>query len=390
MSNNANKNPKSEVQKLQDQINALKKSPKPQQQKQRQKPKVTAVIMESKPKQSNSRKSPTGASYKDGFDCVSPPDVRDIRVEEFDELIATVTGQTAFTIIQYAMNPGNSTTFPRLSRIAQLFEKYSFEQLEFYFQHDVSQYASQGQAGLVLLSALYDAASPAPTTKTQIEACKPRVICMPNQNSLLRLAKERMHPRGYPLFIRPGNLPGGTDIKTYDIGNMFLTVQGMVGAGEVGELHVRGRVKLYDEILDSASASVATNNQIAGFTDIAGTSLTTSVQLVPLFAGSMIANSLGIVNASGVFTPPAGLYKVQYCVSAVASGGSMTSLQMNLYKNASVQPVGVTDQISCTQDSLSGFWTLSLNGTDTVTLKVVSTFPGTCVLGNCLITFEPI
>lgn len=386
MSNNTNKNPKSEVQKLQDQINALKS------QKSKPQPKSKAkslVIMETKPKQQKSKKSPTGASFNDGFDCVSPNDVRDIRVEEFDELIATVTGQTAFTLVQFSINPGSSTTFPRLSRIAQLFEKYQFERLEFYFQHDVSQYATQGQQGLVLLSALYDAASPPPTSKTQIEACKPRVICMPNQNSLLRLAKDRMHPRGYPLFVRPGLLPGGTDIKTYDIGNMFLTVQGMVGAGEVGELHVRGRVKLFDEILDSTT-TFATNNQIYAVADIAGPSLTTTVALVPLFATSLITTTVSVVNASGVFTPPAGLYKIRANVSAIASGGSMTKFEMFLYKNASLLGIGCTDQITCAQDSIACEWISTFNGTDTCTLKVDSTFPGTCVLGQCQILFEPI
>jgi hypothetical protein len=390
MSNNTNKNPKSEVQKLQDQINALKSKEKVKpQQKQKSKPKPK-TMMESPPRQQNSKKSPTGASYKDGFDCISPPDVRDIRIEEFDELIATVTGQTAFTIIQYAMNPGNSTTFPRLSRIAQLFEKYSFEQLEVYFQHDVSQYATQGQQGLVLLSALYDAASAAPTTKTQIEACKPRVICMPNQNSLLRLAKERMHPRGYPLFIRPSTLPGGTDIKTYDIGNMFLTVQGMVGAGEVGELHVRGRVKLYDEILDASSVASPSNNQIIGFVDVAGTSMTTTVPLVPLFATSLLTSNLSVTNASGVFTPAAGLYKVLVHGSCIASGGSMTKFELFCYKNASLLAFGVTDQITCAQDSITGIWVVNFNGTDTFTAKFDTTFPSTCVLGICQILFEPI
>jgi len=337
--------------------------------------------MESPPRQRQARKSPTGASYNDGFDAISPPDVRDERVESFDELIATVTGQTAFTILQFAMNPGNATTFPRLSRIAQLFEKYKFEQLEFYFQHDVSQFNAQGAAGLVLLSALYDAASAAPTSKTQIEATKPRVICMPNQNSLLRCSPQRMHPQGYPLYVRSGGLPGGSDVKTYDVGNMFLTVQGMAGAGEVGELHVRGRVRLYDELLDASSASSASNNQVSWFQDTATQTYTTTVaKIAPVATAS--ANGLSAVNTAGSIVLPAGNYLVDGQVNGIGSGLATASLVSDLQKNGTTVfvaalPTGRSGDASDTnapQINVSWSAFVTSNGTDAFTM--VNTMTG--------------
>jgi hypothetical protein len=338
------------------------------------------VFKDTPPRQIRSKKSPTGASYNDGFDAVSPPDRRDERIEDFDELIATVTGTAAFGITAFAMNPGNATSFPRLSKIAQLFEKYRFEQLEFYFQHDVSQFATQGSQGLVLLSALYDASSSAPTSKTQVEATKPRVICMPNQNSLLRCSKARMHPTNYPLYVRPAGLPGGADIKTYDVGNMFLTVQGMAGTGEVGELHVRGKVMLMDEILDSSVASAPINNQVSIFSSTSAQTQTTTVAQ-NLLAATATNNGLNIVNTAGSFVPPAGNYLVDAQVCSKDTSAEAFQVSFDLKKNgtsvygASLVPLfnsgvslGANEIVQVSQTFF-----ITANGTDAFTLPVTCT-----------------
>jgi len=326
------------------------------------------------------KRSPTGASFNRGFDAISPPDVRDQRMEDFDELIATVTGQTAFTITQFAMNPGNSTTFPRLSKIAQLFEKYRFETLEFYFQHDVSQFAAQGAQGLVILSALYDAASSAPTTKTQIEATKPRVICMPNQNSLLRCSKTRMHPQNVPLYIRPGVLPGGSDIKTYDVGNMFLTVQGMAGAGEVGELHVRGKVMLMDEILDSSSLASPSNNSVSQFSQVSTVGGATTVASVIALATADF-NGLTAVNTAGSIVPPAGNYLLDITDNVIFSQqNQFDTTELQIKKNGSqlnnqvsiVNWPAVSTEAGSLSHHLSAF--VQCNGSDAITFVSTDTY----------------
>jgi len=272
--------------------------------------------------QSRSKKSSTGAAYNDGFDVSSKPERRLVRVEEFDELVGTVTGQTAFTILPFACNPGQSAVFSRLSKFAQLYEKYRWKRLEFYFQHDVSQFNAQGAAGLVIMSGLYDAASATPTSKAQVEVTEPHVICMPNQNSLLRFNVGRLHPQGVPLYVRPGALPGGTDIKTYDAANMFLTVQGMAGAGEVGELHVRGAVELIGDILDASNVAAPANNQFAflqsnGPEDTGG-SANSHLQAL---AGTQ-TGSLGLVNTNGSIQLPAGNFLLDSNATFVFTGNA--------------------------------------------------------------------
>jgi len=337
--------------------------------------------------QKNSRKSPTGASYSDGFDCVSRPEREIVRVEEFDELISTVTGQIAFTISQLAVNPGQSAIFPRLSKFAILYEKYRWEQLEFYFQHDVSQFNAQGAAGLVILSGLYDAASATPTTKAQVEVTEPHVICMPNQNSLLRFNPQRLHPKGYPLYVRPGNVPGGADIKTYDACQAFVTVQGMAGAGEVGELHVRGRIQLIGDILDSSAISAPVNNQVSEFLTATDANEVTATPYTMLLA-TVGTNGLAAVNASGVITLPAGNYLVSANVRKVFSGSGTVAL-LALQKNGANAGTSSNETFTAgTRTGLTQFVEvfISSNGTDTIQLVSTDTFStGTVTLAGTLL-----
>lgn len=328
--------------------------------------------------QSRSKKSSTGASYNDGFDVTSKPERRLVRVEEFDELVGTVTGQTAFTILAFACNPGQAAVFPRLSKFAVLYERYRWKKLEFYFQHDVSQFNAQGAAGLVILSGLYDAASATPTAKSQVEVTEPHVICMPNQNSLLRFNTSRLHPQGLPLFVRPGNLPGGADIKTYDAANVFVTVQGMAGAGEVGELHVRGQVEFIGDILDASAIAPPANNQVTILSSSASEPAGATTVAKNLLLADVTVNGLNVVNSSGSVVLPAGNYLIQENLR-LGNTTSATDVVFQINKDA-VPIIPVTPEFSVVQAnaSFNGMGStcafVSSNGTNVFTFPVTATY----------------
>ncbi len=299
-----------------------------------------------------------------------------------DELIATVNGSTAFATTQYSINPGNPTTFPWFSKIASLYERYKFTMCEFYFQHDVSQFNSQGAAGLVLLSALYDAASAAPTSKTQIEATDPHVICMPNENSCLKLAVQGMHPVGEPKFVRGAALPGATDVKTYDAGNLFFTTQGMAAGTEVGELHVRYKGLLYDRILDSSGAAAPQNFSVSQLIESTGISPGSTVGQNLPFADTTVAhgyaNGLAAVNAAGQITLPAGNYLVDVDAQYVFTGNATTAT-LDIQKNTANISTNGGDSYVFTSGSLTtlnlhqGLY-VTMNGTDYLNVAVQATY----------------
>jgi len=301
----------------------------------------------------------------------SAPEIR-----EGEELISTVLGSVAFTTTQFNINPANAITFPWLSKIAQLFERYEFEALSFHFGHDVSGFATQGQTGLVYLSALYDAAAAAPTAVNQIEATDPFVPCMPNQDSKCRLDKKSMHPANEPKYCLQGNPPGASDIKTYNVGSLFVTTTGMANASEIGKLRVKYRVKLFDRVLDASTAAAPANFSVSMFQNTAAQGVTTATPSNLLLATAS-ANGLAIVNTAGSFVPPPGNYQVDLTVVGKDTSLETFTTKIDIQKNAvtvfqrPLQSVTTTPANGQVSNSASFF--VIANGTDAFTFPVTFT-----------------
>lgn len=300
-----------------------KKLQTPKKKRNRNKPKQQVIHASLSPsRQTKSKKSPTGASFNDGFDCVNKVIQPKVRYEDFDEVVDdSFIGSVDFLTAPFPINPGMAGVFPRLSKFAALYERYKFTKLEFYFQHSVSQFNLQGQQGVVILSALYDAASPGPSTKSQQEMTDPHVVFMPNQNALLKLDPRRLHPNGQPLFVRSGHKPGGTDIKTYDAGNLWASSQGNYDSREIGELHARGTCAFYDELVDGTFLVAPVNDTVSVFFSTVAQSLISGIQTVVLNDDGT-PNNLQAVNTAGNIVVPPGNYMVTaqaYFITGVSS-----------------------------------------------------------------------
>jgi len=194
---------------------------------------------------------------------------------EEDEYIGEVLSSTGFATTQYSANPGQPNTFPWGNRISQLYEEYEFEFLEFYYKREVSEFATAGTVGKVMLSFDYDASDIAPTTKQIVEDTVPHADGMP-ADPVIRLPIDCARMKKNPgKFVRPGAQPANTDIKTYDCGNLYVSTSGNQSTGAtLGELHVRYRVKLSEPILEAGivqggamhftSLTASTANNFAG------------------------------------------------------------------------------------------------------------------------------
>jgi len=174
----------------------------------------------------------------------STPDIRsafngDGRVRiRHREYIADVYGSVAFAAVAYAINPGIATSFPWLSVIAANYESYKFNSL--CFQFSTEKPTSVG--GSLMMAIDFDANDGAPTTKSGIMAYHNAVRCpvwsqtdyvadKPDLNKLLQ------H------YVRSTTV-SGTDLKTYDVGNLFVCVSGCADTTALGELYVMYDVEL--------------------------------------------------------------------------------------------------------------------------------------------------
>jgi len=172
------------------------------------------------------------------------------------EFVGDIAGSIAFEGSTFALNPGNGSVFPWLSSIALNYESYVFKDLHFHYETSVS----TTTAGTVMLAVDYDASDRAPLTKqhlmayAQAQRSAPWQECAFNCRSgdLTKFAKER--------YVRDSSPPAG-DIKTYDVGNLFLATQGNVSGAIIGELYVSYTVELRTPQVHTATIQALSMSQ---------------------------------------------------------------------------------------------------------------------------------
>jgi len=292
-----------------------------------------------------------------------------------------VAGSTGFAVTQYPINPGQALTFPWLSKEALLWEKYHFEQLEFYYKPEVSAFAMNGQSGKVMLSCDYDASDSPPATKQQVEDTHPHSDAMPYEECYLALEPKEMYQSSDAKYVRPGGLPGASDIKTYDCGNLFVSTTGNHDTTTVGELRVRYCVVFDVPVLENA-VGAPQNNSVSSLQDNAFTAVTSTVATSAPLA-TVIANGLNIVNTLGLLVPPVGNYLVEW-QTAAASTAAITQFTANLRKNAApvygggLASTDMSTAAVCTEMSMANSAFVTANGTDIFDVRLVIVSSGTC------------
>lgn len=314
-----------------------------------------------------------------------------------DEFIGAVTSAATganFQSVAFACNPGNATTFPWLAGEATQWEKYRFEYLEFYFEHDVSSFATAGTTGKVILSFDYDAADSPPTSKQQMLDTQPHCDGMPNEDFGLVCNPRDLDGRTDLHYVRLAGLPGGADIRLYDVGNLNVATQGIASnTTELGELHVRYTVVFEVPILSSDAKAAPANNQVSWFQSTTAQSFTTATPATVVL-GTATANGLNVVNTAGSMVPPAGNYLVSYALHGLDSANEACTLNLDFQKNAvsvfttaaDIPNQSIDTVVATKGPDVSRTVFVSANGTDAFT--VVGTMTGAAGTltggGSCL------
>jgi hypothetical protein len=325
---------------------------------------------------------PLGNSQRMGFNRNSAS-----KTVTKDEYIGDIAGTVAFTTTQYAINPGQAASFPWLAIEAKQWEKYEFEKLEFYLKPEVTQYTTNANSGKVILSFDADASDPPPLNKQEAEDVMPMADGMSYQTVNLNIPKFILQSHHDSFYVRPGNLPGGSDIKTYDLGNLFVSTIGQGGAvANMMELRVRYTCRLMIPILENIAAAPQ-NNQVTYLAD-SKAALTTTVAYQPLLAtvastSLPVTNGLNVTNTAGSIVPPPGNYLLDVDFNVQVTGGTdaLTGLYVQVLKNGVVQNPGglnytglISNVAGIAGILLSSNLYISCNGTDAITTSVNATF----------------
>jgi len=320
---------------------------------------------------------PLGTSQRNGFNKNAAS-----KIITKDEYIGEVAGTVDFTVTQFPVNIGQKSLFPWGSIEALQWEKYEFLDLEFYLKPEVTQYTTNANSGKVVLSFDSDATDAPPATKQESEDILPMADGMSYQTVNLRIPKFILNSHLDSFYVRTGNLPGGSDIKTYDLGNLFVSTMGQGAAvPNMMELRVRYKCKLMIPILESV-ASAPQNNSVSNFRD-ESPDLTNFTPYTLLFEdGSSVnfqeANGLNIRGVDGLLTLPQGNYLVDLDCQYSCTAAEMNYIQTQVFVNGSIQaieptffiPVGTPIEGYPLHQSLF----VTSDGTTTMSVQVLAQF----------------
>jgi hypothetical protein len=338
--------------------------------------------------------APGGAGYLDADTRLqhTVPEMDDVL--EKDEFVADVLGSGGVgntVITKYSVNPAQASLFPLGSPEASKWTCWKCVYCEPYLMHEVSQTATDGQTGKVILAMDYNAANDVPTTKQQLEAMH-SASCMPYQDIGLNLIPKLMN-KADPKYIRPGIKPAGTDIRLYDGGNLYVASIGQTGSSKIAELRVRYKFQLCLPTLLNPSGGLVDDETVAQFytagmgSGVTGESVASSGVPQNLQVAVANANGLAAVNTAGSIVPPAGSYRVSLDVLTEGGATNTTFVLASIAKNGTSLVRAAFSGPALSVATVHSEWLVQCNGTDALTFPLTVNFGSSTVeaWGNVLL-----
>jgi hypothetical protein len=160
----------------------------------------------------------------------------------------TSTGTFVIGLI-YPMQPGSDVTFQWLYQLAVLFETYRINKMRFCYVP----MCATSQVGSVYLGIDYDPVDSQPISKSAF-CSLPSVASGPAwQGFCLDFDPRNVRPFNEH-YTRDG-IVSGTDLKTYDCGNLFIGLDGFANSNQVGDLYVEYDIDFYQPQVPAQGAA---------------------------------------------------------------------------------------------------------------------------------------
>jgi hypothetical protein len=258
--------------------------------------------------------------------------------EYITDVVSSASSSTFFVGAALGINPGLSSTFPWLSGVANKFETYRFRSLKFLLESQVATSSN----GTSMMAIDFDAADPQPLSKQQLMTYKTSVRSPIWTDCCCEPTREELHKLGPERYVRQGSLAANLDIRTADVGNLFVASQTSSATSlSFAELYVEYDVELITPLYEpgsqaiAASAKAVVTGTIAAATPFGTGALTITggVAVAPTATGNGLGfleagEYLVVIESTGtVFTDT---------LPAITAGGSnqVTTLSGTLNHNA--------------------------------------------------------
>jgi len=302
-------------------------------------------------------------------------------IVEHRELVATIAGSVGFAANFYPVNPGLVTTFPWLSTLAQSYEQYRFNALQFEF---ITR-AATADRGSVLMVPEYDPTDPAPLSEAAASASVGCVEGSVWKNLACRFNPASMFPLGPRKFTRACRTAG--DLRTFDSGSFSLCTVGEANTDDIGKLWVHYKVELF---VPQSALATQVGTGTSAFGRVNPQACATGVpEAAELDVSYVDALRIGAATA-GVWTPPAGAYLITASVLSVDTAAEDFMTWVAIQKNGTsvTQNTMNAPGIAGASHVVPIQAYVTCNGTDTVQLQVNLTgAAGALTLARFFISF---
>lgn len=291
----------------------------------------------------------------------SPPVNFPLRRKEY---VTDIAGSVGFVTRQYSLNPGLPSTFPWGSDIAPAFEEYDSVTVAFHYEPMDSANAT----GAVIVSFDYDAADAPPVDKNDALTYSDNVRVQPWVPATLVLKRNDLLKRGR-LFTRSGNVTN-TDIKTYDLGNVFVSTVGQADTDTIGEFWISYHFTLVTPQKKSPPGLYMSASTGVSDTVLFGTSRTTAGNLPASFSGNTVTFAQPGYFTLNVLAFGTGLTGV--ASAATASTGATVSTSAFSIVNSTATAITTSYNARVLAGSTI---TLDYSGATTITSSIVQIAP---------------
>jgi hypothetical protein len=200
------------------------------------------------------------------------------RISHSEFFASVVSTGTPYAVGSYPCNPGVASMFPWLSQVAARYETFKFRRLQFEYHTR----AATSQVGTVGVVFDFDAADAAPASQMIALSYHDKSADSPWKDQCLvpNLAAGDRYPTRY---TRVGSITTQTDIKTYDVGNLHVFVDGVAASTNLGLLEVKYTVDLYTPQLQNPVGGLFTGTIGQSGTALFGTTWTPDSQAIAAF-----------------------------------------------------------------------------------------------------------
>lgn len=160
-----------------------------------------------------------------------------VKVHNRERIMTVTSANGNYQNFVSKINPGIADSFPWLSNIAKIFDKYRFTRLIYHFKT----FVPTSTPGSVSLSYDPDTLDPAPTSSLQVAQQSKW-----STNSVWKSFSISINCNRDEFLYTRVDVPTGVDLKTYDLGQLFVSLEG-VPAGSVGYIEADYEVVLKDK-----------------------------------------------------------------------------------------------------------------------------------------------